>query len=165
MTKKSEAKTAERTVSDALAGAPVTVSLGGREYEIYPKKGKKHTRGFRARLAPILTMAQQQAGVQDGQLAVDIASVLNLLGPELDEYLDIVYEWSPEIAADRAFLEGEEIEGEGSTDAEFLVALIEIAGLVYGPFASALGLMGPALQAGTGKGLTPNGGKPGSTKQ
>ena len=136
----------DRSEAQILEAAPKVVTLGGRQYEIRPRKGRKHTRAIRAKLGDILpsadTISEFVAGAaSDDVMKMDGAAIeklvpliVKLIGPAFDDMLDIVYEYEPTIDADREWLE------ENASDVEFVTALVAIIGMTYGPFVAAIGL-------------------------
>ncbi len=142
----------ERTEADVLERAPVKVTLGGREYELWPRKGRKHTRRLREKLGGMLAqvdnlgdligmVVEKKVNKLDGEVLASIVPLIQkFIGPGMDELLDIVYDYCPAIEADRDFLEGDEDPDAGATDAEFFVALASIIGMTFGPFVQAFGL-------------------------
>lgn len=145
----------ERTEAEVLSGAPIEVNLGGRVYPLSPRVGRKYTRVMRHKLAELLgdvdqlvelmqaAMAKETTELSGGRLEAMASIVKRMTGPQIDEALDLVYEYAPNIAADREYLE------ENATDAEFMGALWAIIRLSYGPFVSALGLGAAARNGAT----------------
>ncbi len=150
----------ERTESDVLAGTPVMVTLADREYEIGPIKGRKHTRRMRQVLGDLMVnvedlgalIAKAQSVEAHGITPDDWAGLSSLLskffGPELDALLDLVYEWHPNIAADREYLD------ENADDIDFLLVIWKDFELLFGPLASRLGIKGTNLSAAFATKLT-----------
>lgn len=139
----------------SLDSTPVV--LGGKEYELKPKRGRARTRKFRKYIGPLVedvrglgSLLEKQFDGKDFKLVTsDWETVVELakrfLGSDMDSLLDIVYDWEPSIAKDRGFLEGthyqdgteipEHDQGEsGATDSEFIQALFIIIKFIYGPF-------------------------------
>jgi hypothetical protein len=135
----------KRTEAQILSAEGTAVTLGGREYIITPKRGRMHTRKIRLKLGELLdeltgigelvssATASGSIEVSGSQVEALLPLVTKLLGPYMDDLLDIVYDYVPTIAADREYLEGSERDGEGATDEEFLGALKVVAEITYGP--------------------------------
>jgi len=136
----------QRTEEQILSGEGTQVIMGGREYTIHPKKGRKWGRRFRKVVDPLVDSVSGLGGVMQKHFGKEIATLdgkdfdsLALLfsigaGEKADEILDLVYEWEPDIAKDKEYLE------ENASDEEFVAAFFIIMQMVYGPFVRALGL-------------------------
>jgi len=135
-----------RTEAQILCADAKTVTLGGRQYTLVPKRGRKHSRAIRRKLGNILgevsglgetIKALIDSGVEkvNSDAVAALAPLLQrFLGPSFDDLLDIVYDYSDEIAADREWLE------ENATDEEFVRAIMVLIGFLFGPFAKAMGI-------------------------
>ena len=135
-----------RTEAQILGAESRMVMLGGKEYQLAPKRGRKHTRAIRKKLGHVLhdmtgmgdtikALVDAKAHeVDSGAISVLVPLLQRFLGPDFDDLLDIVYDYSDDIAADRDRLEDE------ATDEEFVKALFVIIGFLFGPFAKAMGI-------------------------
>lgn len=139
-------KTKKRTEVEILAATGTPVTLGGRDYTITPKP-RGQSRLVRQKLGELLehlsgasglittAMSDEVVELDGSQLSSAMPLLNTLLGPRMDELLDIVYDYEPTIAADRVYLEGEDegYPGQGGTDAEFVSALMVIVGFCFSP--------------------------------
>ena len=131
------------------------VTMGGKEYTIYPKKGRRHTRAFKKRVEPILLKLTSVSGLLKDLAATNsidfkkiddaiLCSVTGLakqfLTTEFDDLLDVVYEWSDEINEDRETLE------DTASDEEFIAVLVIISKMVYGPLLKSFQLLGKGIK-------------------
>lgn len=119
---------------------PIIVTLAGRVYEVKPLPRLK-ARAFRQRLADEIgevASALTQAGSAGGTAITDLESIGELISTlgvtvagSIDLVADLLFDYSPELAADR-----ERIESEGYDD-ELVAAFLEVLKLLY-PFGDLL---------------------------
>lgn len=133
-----------RTDDQILAGEGTKVELGERSYTLYPKKGLKWGREFRAKIGPLLENVQGLGAVVAKQVKPGthdlsenewesiVQIFTQLSGPKLDELLDMVYWWSDEVEEARDYID------DNATQPQMLDAFIVIVGFVYGPFVTYL---------------------------
>lgn len=110
---------AARSDAQILAAAPVSVMLGGVEYAITPQP-RKRTRVFRQKIAEKFEAI--------GPSIENIATAMVSQGG--DDFLDLIYEYSPELAA------GRDVIDETATDGEVVDALFACIMFAFGPFVS-----------------------------
>ena len=140
----------DRTDAQIYGREPVPVTLAGRVYEIKPVT-KARGRKFRKALTELGSFGVQISNTLNGILSAEaevelteiIGTVNLLLTDRIDEVFELVYVYSPEIAADRGRLDDEE---HGATEPEWLEALVAVFRLAFGPFGQALGLNSGLLQ-------------------
>ena len=137
----------ERTDEQINREEPVIVTMAGQQFELSPRRGHAVTRQIRKAIGDLLPDAADIAQVVqqftdggahevDGELAGNLVKViLPLLGSGLDDLLDVIYIYSPEILADKERIEADG----GATEAEYLTALMSVMALIYGPFVYAAG--------------------------
>lgn len=118
----------------------INVNLAGREYEIQKKQIRAH-REYRDKLdEPFAEVAAALKGAAAIDLSngVDTAMLLSVISGTLihsvDILLDLLFEYSPELTADREHIE------ENAYDEEALAVFSEVLKLVY-PFGQLLGLV------------------------
>lgn len=114
----------------------IDVTLGGRTYAVAERRTRENE-AFRQRLqGPIDDLAARVEGLRDvditstasvGGLIRQIGAAL-LRGPDLVR--ELLYEYAPEIAADREFLEAE------AYDSEFHAAFMKVVTELVYPFGS-----------------------------
>lgn len=92
----------ERTDADILSKWPIEIVFGERTFKVAPRPIRE-SRKFR--------------DLVEGQEETDAG-----------KQLDLVYEYSPELAEDREYIE------EHGTDSQLVEAFTQIMGLAYGPF-------------------------------
>lgn len=115
---------------------PITVKLAGKEYQVDPLP-RRAAKAFRQRITEQIGGVSQALRLADGAGGVELTnlgsiadivdSVGGLLAGSIDLVADLLFDFSPELAADR-----ERIETEGYDD-EIIAAFLEVLKLLY-PF-------------------------------
>jgi hypothetical protein len=124
---------------------PNTVSIAGQDFEIKPLtigKASAWRKRFQAELDPILKGLANAQGTDLSDFSA-IAKIIEVVQGSVmgavDTLFDMLCEWSPEVAAQRAHIEA------NGLDSEVMAAFVEVIKVAY-PFGSvvaALGLRGP----------------------
>lgn len=123
----------ERTTSEILGAEAITVTLGGRAFEVRPQK-RKNSRRFRHQCRERLTSLQDVivAGIKAASGSFDPAEIVpriaEFIGGPLDEVIDLIYEYDPVLSDARDHID------ENATDSECIDALIACFMLAFGPF-------------------------------
>ena len=127
----------------------VTVTLAGKEYQIQPLPIRK-ARAVRSRISGPVEKAIQairgipQVELNDMQAISELLDAAKLiLADSLDLCLEIMFEFSPELAADRERIESE------AFDDEALTAFVEVVKLLY-PFGGLLKQLNGLANLATG---------------
>lgn len=125
----------------------VTVTLGGREFQLRPLNIKK-ARAWREALRAPFNTVLHTLDVLTGAEKVEInnyAALKDLLQPAVelvlnstDTLLDLLFDYSPDLRAEQAWIE------ENATDEDAITALAEVVKLAY-PFGSLLKVFRPGL--------------------
>jgi hypothetical protein len=110
-------------------------------------------------VAALDSVAPNDDGVRDWG-SINVASVINVaellpvlvngLSHSIDEIIDMVFDYSPELAADREWIE------ENAPSSEAVAAFVEILKLCF-PFLGILALLGPRAQPTSTNSPSPNG--------
>jgi hypothetical protein len=126
----------------------VTVKLGGREYAVEALPIAQARAWRQSFEAPFEAIAGALASLDDVQItdgpqvAALIRNILGTLIGSMDQILDMLIAYAPNLAADRERIESE------AYDAEALDAFIEIVKLAY-PFGKLLTIFRPGQPART----------------
>jgi len=151
----------DRTEGDVVEASAVPVTLGTRVYKIRPAKGLKYGRRVRELAGPLIknigglgqlfkvlfekevhklssdpdkaaSAFAAMIGERGMDSLLDIAQTI--CGPGLDNYIDMMYFYCPELEADKAYIEGDEVPGEGADSKQLLTVFVLIGIFEYGPF-------------------------------
>ena len=136
-----------RTDNQILSREPIALRFGsGKDIRVYQVKPRPRSgsRKFREGvgdvfdglddLAAVIGAAIDTKGIQNINLDRVITTVKGLLSTKLDQALDLVFDYAPELQEDKDWI------NDHGFDDQFIAALMEIGGLVYGPFVKALPL-------------------------
>ena len=126
----------------------ITVSLGGQTYEIQPlpirksRAWREKLQGPFTQLVDVLASASKIELTDGAQLGRLISIVQSTLLGSVDLVLDLLFDYSPALQADRERIE------EYATDDEALDAFLEVLKLAY-PFGGFLEKMRGSLSPGS----------------
>lgn len=115
-------KDIKRTDDDKMTGAPVMVTLGGKEYPVYPKKYKEK-REWRQKAKAVFDTLDVLNRIDFEKDQVQGALFAkNLMLDFIDECVDLLFEWEPTLPKEEIL--------ENATEEELIDAIWAVKGLV-----------------------------------